>query len=195
MATSESADNVPYASWRPKRIEAEVFRDTLLWHAGSLELRTGGAPPNVKSGDPSPEDLRRNRETYESSRRRSVYLTIVRTNVYELLTLLDFPDSATPVGRRARTVVPTQALLLMNSLFVMRQAELVAQRIMRDQHDRDSRINLLFERLYSRMATAEEMSSVSELVDGYEEIGADETAVWTAVCQTLLTSHEFFYID
>ena len=181
-----------YASWRPKRVEAEVFRDSLLLLSHSLDVGVDESPPNVKSQDPSPEDLRKNRETYDSSPRRSVYLTIVRTNVYKLLTLLDFPDSATPVGKRPNTIVPTQALLLMNSPFMMQQSAKVTDLMLAASGEHAT---WLYNHLFQRKPTLEEQQAIAKMRKEYLKTGSTEQETWVAVCQTLLTSHEFFYID
>jgi hypothetical protein len=53
--------------------------------------------------------------TYDS-RRRSLYLPVVRNNVFELFQLLDFPDPTVSSSNRATTVVAPQALLMLNSV-------------------------------------------------------------------------------
>ena len=87
-----------------RRMEAEVFRDSLLQLSGRLRWATGGGPMEVKSQDPSPTDLANNQKFYEQSDRRSVYLPVVRSNVYDLFTLLDFPNAAESVGNRVTTI-------------------------------------------------------------------------------------------
>ncbi len=193
--------SVPYASWQPKRVEAEVFRDSLLFHSRSLDVGFDESPPNVKSQDPSPDDLRKNRETYDSSPRRSIYLTIVRTNVYKLLTLLDFPDSSTPIANRPSTIVPTQALLLMNSPFMMQQSSKVTD-LMLSATEKDSlpglparRTAWLYTNLFNREPTSAEEKAIARMLRDYLETGSSNREAWTAICQTLLTSHEYFYID
>ncbi len=182
-------------AYRPaKRLEAEVFRDTVLWHAGALEERVGGAPPNVKSGDPSPEDLARNRASYQDSRRRSVYLPIVRSNIFEMLTLLDFPNSASPTGKRSQTIVPTQSLLLLNNAFVMTQAERIASRL-QTEVAQENRVAELYLRLFGRSPTMAEIESAQQFLESFQQTGENLQVSWTALCQTLLISHEFFYVE
>ena len=52
-----------------------------------------------------------------ASRKRSVYLPIVRDYLPEVFQLFDFPDPSLVSGKRASTTVPTQALYLRNSAF------------------------------------------------------------------------------
>ena len=77
---------------------------------------------------PSPQDMAANLKKYESSQRRSVYLPVVRSNVYEFFTLFDFPNASTPVGKRNETTIPTQALWMMNSPFIVKRASEIAKR-------------------------------------------------------------------
>ena len=52
-------------------------------------------------------------ELYQSTR-RSVYLPVLRSAVYDLFQAYDFPDPAVPNGDRATTTVAGQALFMMN---------------------------------------------------------------------------------
>jgi cytochrome c553 len=205
-ANSVQIDPENRLHWRFKRrrLEAEVIRDTLIAHAGRLDRSLGGGPPTIKSQNPSPADLVKNRRFYETSRRRTVYLPVVRTNVYKFLTLLDFPNAGTPVGKRATTTVPTQALMMMNSPFVIAQAEHSAKRILADEKlaDEAARLTRLYVRLFSRPPSAEETRWAAQFIDTYEKSLKDEAdasarrlIAWTALCQTLFASNEFFYVN
>ncbi len=183
------------------RLEAEAFRDAVLQLAGGLDFRMDGAPPRVKSADPSPEDLERNRKVYEQSPRRTVYLPVVRSNVYDLLTLLDFPNASTPDGSRATTTVPTQALLMMNNPGLIEQAGRLMAIVLRNPRfgtDR-ARLNALYEKLFSRPATGQELDWGLSFLKSYgaDEAGAvgvgDSDIAWVALGQTLLISNEFVH--
>lgn len=182
-----------------RRLDAESIRDSLLFHADRLDESLVGEPLQIKSQDPSPEDLQRNAEFYRSSRRRSVYLPVVRSNVYRFLSLFDFPNAATPVGRRDSTVVPTQALLLMNDPFVMDQAAAIARRIRFEAKTERGRASLLYAMLFSREPTAAEMKLAGDFLLGFaattssDESG--ELAAWAALCHTLISSSEFIYVE
>ncbi|MEX2027629.1 MAG: DUF1549 and DUF1553 domain-containing protein, partial [Pirellulaceae bacterium] len=101
-----------------RRLEAEEVRDSLLAVSGQLDHTIGGSLLKVKNRafffDHTSIDL-----TDYTSRRRSLYLPVVRNNVYDLFQLLDFPDPAIPSGDRATTTVAPQALLMLNSDLVM----------------------------------------------------------------------------
>ena len=60
----------------------------------------------------------------EKTNRRSIYLPLRRSNLPTLYTLFDFGDATTPEGKRSSTTVATQALFVMNSPMVMREAKI-----------------------------------------------------------------------
>jgi hypothetical protein len=186
--------------WRfdPQRLSAESIRDTLLYVSGRLDLTVGGAPvAGVKSQDPSPADLQKNRAVYEGSPRRSVYLPVVRTNVYKFFTLFDFPNPAAPTGNRSTTTIPTQALFLMNNPWVQGLADDIAGNVCRVHLQPEIRCQVLFETLFGRMPMPEEVRDCLALVAEVPEEGATADAPlsgWKTLVHTLLLSSEFIYV-
>ncbi len=89
--------------WRAniRRLDFEAMRDSLLVFSGKLDGTVGGKPINLTD------------EPY--SYRRSVYGYIDRGNLPELMSNFDFSDPDMPNSKRATTIVPQQALFLMNS--------------------------------------------------------------------------------
>ena len=89
--------------WRAniRRLDFEATRDSLLVFSGQLDRTLGGKPVNLTD------------EPY--SNRRSVYGYIDRGNLPELMLQFDFSDPDMTNSKRTTTVVPQQALFLMNS--------------------------------------------------------------------------------
>ena len=109
-----------------RRLTAEEIRDTVLCVSGQLDFSPGGSPVEglgtlVKTNDANAEDYSRDEST-----RRSLYLPIIRNELPPILTVFDFADPDLVTGQRASTNVPAQALLLMNSPFVMKAAQKIA---------------------------------------------------------------------
>ncbi|MGV3720212.1 MAG: DUF1553 domain-containing protein, partial [Actinomycetota bacterium] len=129
--------------WRRKlrRMEADVFRDSMLSLAGTLTPKMSGPavnPPiqpeaiqarNVKG--PYPRDARDTPET----RRRSIYVFHKRVTPYPLLQAFDAPDASTPCGRRNLTTVAPQALAVLNEPFVRLRALELARRLRKEGGD------------------------------------------------------------
>ncbi len=99
----EAVDPENRLLWRAniRRLDFEAMRDSLLLMAGKLDAKVGGQPINL------------NEEPY--SFRRSVYGYIDRGNLPELMSNFDFANPDMPNSSRTSTVVPQQALFLMNS--------------------------------------------------------------------------------
>jgi len=99
----ELADPQNRLLWRAniRRLDFESLRDTLLAVGGKLDPSVGGQPVNLTD------------EPY--SYRRSVYGYIDRGHLPELMSLFDFSDPDMPNSKRSSTIVPQQALFLMNS--------------------------------------------------------------------------------
>ncbi len=104
--------NALFARRVPQRLEAEAIRDSLLFVAGVLDTNRFG---------PGTLD--------ESSRRRSVYFTVKRSQLVPSMQSFDAPEPLVSQGTRPTTTVAPQALILMNSPHVRTWAAAFASRI------------------------------------------------------------------
>jgi hypothetical protein len=89
--------------WRAnvRRLDFEAMRDSMLVMSGKIDPMVGGQPVNLTE------------EPY--SYRRSIYGYIDRGNLPELMAHFDFSNPEAPNSKRTSTIVPQQALFLMNS--------------------------------------------------------------------------------
>ncbi len=202
----QSVDPSNVLHWRfpSRRLEPEVLRDAMLQLSDQLDHQLYGPPPTYKSQDPSPQDLANNRASYESSFRRSVYLPVVRTNVYEFFTLFDFPNASSPVGRRDETTVPTQALFLMNSPYVARLSRAIVRR-WAGADEGPPAVRQLYLAIVGREPTAEQTALANRFIERYRQISAEESLrehaadnsaedALIAWVHTLLMSNQFVYL-
>jgi hypothetical protein len=180
-----------------KRLEPEVVRDSMLAAAGELDRRMFDSPMEVTSQNPSPEDAEANQEFYVNSRRRSVYLPVVRTNVYDYFTLFDFPNVATPLGRRDETTVPTQALWMLNSRFIDEMSRVLANRVMEEDFSSDNEaFEYVIGRVFTRSSTTSELAVLSEAIQQFRESSREtddlerQRDAWSMLVQTLFMSSE-----
>jgi len=113
--------------WRAnvRRLDFEAMRDSLLVMGGKLDPQVGGQPVNLTE------------EPY--SYRRSIYGYVDRGNLPELMSHFDFSNPEAPNSKRTTTIVPQQALFLMNSPMsidvarnIMKQPAVVRARTGRD---------------------------------------------------------------
>jgi cytochrome c553/mono/diheme cytochrome c family protein len=183
-----------------RRLEAEAVRDSLLAVGGKLDRTMGGSLLQVKNRafffDHTSKDL-----TDYKSDGRSLYLPVVRNNIYDVFQLLDYPDAAVTTGDRATTTVAPQALLMLNSDLVARASIALAERVVMQHSDDRHRVEHLYDLTYGRPPTADELATAKQfLFDADQALQPAETDVakradlaWAAYCQTILAANEFIY--
>lgn len=203
-AVAEQADPQNRLLWRmnQRRLEGEAIRDAILMASGQIDLTPGEKSIVTKIGD---GDIGRgiNPSRFKvNNTKRSVYLPIVRGAVPEMLRVFDFPEPSIIAGQRDVTTVPTQALYMMNSPFVVEQSQQMAKRILaKQQLDDSDRINLAYQLALCRPASADEISRSLEFIEqataaanGGESEDESESA-WAGFCQVLFASGEFRYVE
>lgn len=191
--------------WRmnPRRLEAESIRDAILAVSGTLDLSPAekSIVRTVGNGDVG-RNLRP--EQFETSHtKRSVYLPIVRGVVPEMLQIFDFPEPSIIAGARDVTTVPTQALYMMNSPFVVKQSREMAGRLLAEHDDDEDRIHFGYQLAVGRNATSEEIErtlafigeACQESADSKNRQDETKEKAWAGFCQVLLASGEFRYLE
>ena len=182
-----------------RRLEAEEVRDSLIAVSGRLDQTIGGSLLTVKNRayffDHTSKDL-----TDYNSPRRSIYLPVVRNNIYDLFQLLDYPDAAIPTGDRTTTTIAPQALMMLNSEFVTRTSADLAQRLLSTTSTDETRIRQMYIAAFGREATAADVKDSQEFLDAVEQgttaVAADKRRqrAWECLCQVVLASNEFIYL-
>jgi len=190
--------------WRMsrKRLEAEAFRDAILAVSGQLESVRGGPalqatnnnnPPIIDGTTPIPQ-----------SARRSVYLPTLRNNLDDLFLVFDFPDPHTTSGKRHVTSAATQALYVMNSPFVQDQAKAWAQRLEKMTNlDDYGRVTRAFIEAFAREPSQSELLRSKAFLNEFIEAAASKEPdanarrqlAWQSLCQALIASAEFRYLN
>jgi len=185
-----------------RRLEAEAIRDSLLTVSGLLDRTRGGSLLHVKNRAYLFDHTSKDGTRYDSLR-RSLYLPVIRNNVYDMFQLFDFPDPAVPNGDRAITTVAPQALFLMNSDWVAQLCERLAERLLQEQAlDDAGRVRLLYRKAYGREATTEEtardLALVREVAAALSPAEPDATRcrqrAWASLCQVVMSANEFIYV-
>lgn len=132
--------------WRAniRRLEFEAVRDSLLAIGGKLNTTMGGQPVNLGATP--------------YSTRRTVYGFVDRRNLPEVFNQFDFANPDIETGKRYETIVPQQALFMMNSPLVVEQARnLVNRSDFRQATGAEERIKLLYDLIYQREPTPVEV--------------------------------------
>jgi mono/diheme cytochrome c family protein len=190
--------------WRmaPRRIDAEALRDAMLAVSGQLDLsRPVGSPVMELASGEIGRKLKLD-PIQRPSNHRSVYLPILRGVVPEMLSVFDLADPNLVVGQREVTTVATQALFMMNSPFVVEQAEATTRQLLSQSQDDAARIGLLYARALGRPASDEEIQRAAAYLDAYRDAAAaagkkagdPQLAAWSSLCQAVMASAEFRYV-
>ena len=166
--------------WRfaPRRLEAEVIRDSILAVSGALDLCQGG--PGWSPFEPNDNYVRvytPKQEFGPAEWRRMIYATIVRQRPDGVFGVFDCPDGGQIAPKRTSSTTPLQALNLLNSRFMMQQAELFASRV------RDS--TEAFALVFNRAPTAAELTAAEEFTHVHG---------MTLFCRALFNANEFVYV-
>jgi Protein of unknown function (DUF1553)/Protein of unknown function (DUF1549)/Planctomycete cytochrome C len=180
--------------WRQRlcRLEAEALRDAILTVSGSLNGQMFGAPvPMVRQRDGevvAPADA--------SGLRRSIYLQVRRSQPLTLLQVFDQPVIETNCPRRGNSTVSSQALTLLNSEFLVRQADAFAGRVLKDKPDDPG--GQALQLAFGRPATAREKTALAAFLQTQATKHAGPEAARRALadlCHMLLSANEFAYVD
>ena len=183
--------------WRMsrRRLEAEPFRDAMLAAAGGLDSQMFGTfqkwKPRLFSVDDS------NSETANfKTRRRSLYMPVVRTTLQEMMELFDVGDPNSINSRRTNTTVAHQALFLLNNDFVQERARGLADRVLADSGDEGRQIEQAWWLVLSRPPTSVERSRAAEfLTASRKTAGGNSRRAWTSLAGALFSLNEFLFID
>jgi hypothetical protein len=184
--------------WRmsKRRLEAEALRDAVLSVSGRLVPEPPVGSVVAQTGEGLAFFLRVTGMD-ASDRHRSVYLPVVRDGVLESLALFDFADPSLVTGVRTTTTGPAQALYFMNSTFVSRHAEALAERIRAFEENDAQRIERAYRLTLARPPTAGERGrAVAFLRDFAARAGSTDSALvaWSAFFQALFASAEFRFL-
>ncbi|MCC7421924.1 MAG: PSD1 domain-containing protein [Planctomycetaceae bacterium] len=188
-----AADAGTQLLWRfpPRRLEAEVIRDSTLAVCGVLDTRMEG--PGFSAFEPNANYVRvyNPKETMGPAEwRRMVYMTKIRMQNDGVFGAFDCPDAGQVAPLRTRSTTPLQALNLLNSGFAIQQSELFAKRIRRDVEARGeatpaATTSRAFVVAFGREPTAADATAGAAIV---EQHGLP------ALCRALLNSNEFLFL-
>ena len=126
--------------------------------------------------------------------RRSLYVQTARWDRSNFATLFDAANPDAAVEKRDVSTVAPQSLFLLNHDFVLSQAKHLAERVTRDEpKDEEARIQRMFQLLFARPATAEEVKLARQILAKPDKGGP--AAAWRDLAHVLLCGNEFVYLD
>lgn len=190
--------------WRrvPRRLEAEILRDSIMNTSGTLSRKLYGpsvkpwvSTDAIKTGSTNkwPTNVKDGPGTW----RRSIYVFMRRSMRVPFFETFDVPDAMQSRGVREQTTVATQALLLLNNKFVRDQAKHFASRVLEavsssgskeGEQDMKAIVEQAYWLAFSRGPT------VDEITLGVELLSREGQNVEN-FCHILFTLNEFAYVD
>lgn len=185
-ALERDADNRLLTRFPQRRLAVEEIRDSLLALGSALDLTMGGGMLKGEGTDKEFSDDRMSLNP-DTSLRRTIYLPLRRSNLPSLLNLFDFGDATTSGEGRSQTNVAPQALYMMNSEFVERQAKALSRKL--EGLPIDQRV----EELYLRVTGRHPLPAETQLVRGYVQ-GFRGPEPWVSYTRALISSNDFLYV-
>jgi uncharacterized protein DUF1553 len=175
--------------FRIQRLDAEIVRDAILSAGGSINLAMGGPPvfPPLQKGlfTEANHGIWKDEPDGPGVWRRSVYVYRKRGLTFPMFQVFDLPEQNVTAAARHVSTVPTQALTLLNDEFVLKQAQLFAERVKKEAgDDREKQIDLAYRIALTRPPTRAEMLLALDATEGKSLV--DLTHV-------LLNVNEFVY--
>ncbi len=182
------ADNRLYWRMPLKRMDAEMIRDSVLFHAGNLDLQTSGGPPFAlhKKGDAGSYIYKALSNDGPAVWRRAVYRFSVRGGERIMMDSFDCPDPAVATPQRSVSNTPVQALTLLNNDFVLSQSGAIARRVEREAGSSTSaQIKHIYQLLFGRTPSDKEQTLGASFIKN-NSLGL--------YARALLNSNEYLYV-
>ena len=205
-APGETVDPQNLLFWRMnlKRLEAETIRDSILAASGRLDRSLGGKPALLEFDASGLQTVAGKEPDTHNPLRRSLYILARRNYPLNFLEAFDYPKITVNCTRRVNSVTPIQSLTLMNDPFLVEEAGHLARRV-RDLagENPEERVRMAYLLTLSRQPKPEEIQigrdHLRKQERNYRFANASlETASEAALsnlCQTLLATNEFLYLE
>ena len=176
--------------WRKSRLrlDAEAIRDSLLEVSGLLNHEMLGGIDPIKKADDGQfvQD-----ESKRPANRRSIYLAQSRTRPVGFLNAFDMPTmTQNSEAKRFHSTRPSQSLVLMNNPLMRKCSRALASQALELQYDSlDQRLNAIFQRIYTRGPSSDELDAANNLMRQSE----DPCIAMELLVQAMMGANDFLY--
>jgi hypothetical protein len=188
-------------------MEAEVLRDSLLSIGDLLSLNCGGESQNMAV----PTNPHIEGAQSIGNMRRTIYLDVNRAAMSDYLTTFDYVEPGVSVDRRSNTIVPHQALFLMNNPLPLEIGKQFASKLHAMTRNDAERFAIATKSLLGRLPKQSECNSLAQVLakgsipaSTAPESNSQTPSLlsmnssveqWIRVCRSLLLTNEFFYVE
>jgi hypothetical protein len=201
-AAGDDPDNYWLSHFPRRRLEGEEVRDAMLACSGALNLKPFGAPVIPPLGRDELTGLFDAKLKWPVSKdaaehaRRSVYVLVRRTFTYPMFSAFDPPEVMTSCARRKQTIVPTQALALLNSPLAREQAAAFARRLVNENGSDTARaVARAWLMAYGRPITREEAAQADRFLRARTDALGSAREALAELCLAVFNANEFIFID
>lgn len=198
MASADSGDsnrldpeNLRLTRAFRRRLDAESIRDSLLQISGMLDL-------SVQSGRTFERLSAYDNEFHHDENPvccRSVYVPTFRNTMLDMFEVFDAANPNVVSGKRLNSLRPAQALFMLNSPFVMDQAQHAAETFLMSpayvQHDTSQSVINAWRICLGRIPSEAEMTAALHSISQQPD---SETA-WRQLFHSVFASVDFRYMD
>ena len=170
-------DNESWWRREPMRLDAQVVRDSVLAHAGELDPELGG--PTIPA------------QAQSKSRRRSLYFHHSLNDRNRFLVAF---DDALPKEcyQRQPSIVPQQALALLNSKLVFDCSQAIAQRLSETHPSERDFLRVAFARLLMFEPSDAELAIAGKAIQRWRSLGEfDELTARALFVRALLNHNDY----
>lgn len=201
-------DNQLFWRQNKQRLEAEAIRDAILAASGKLNPEPGGPGIKPRIRAELLDASKRNQWPVIAKEgpeqwRRSVYIYVKRQLLMPMMELFDAPTTTESTSSRQASIVPTQALLLMNDEFMEDQSQYLAQRVFKEAIRGNAAVERIFLLTLSAPPSPERLADalafLAERKSAYagEGLDADEARVkaWGDLAHVLFNSNQFVFVE
>jgi hypothetical protein len=200
-----------------RRLDAETLRDSMLQVSGQLDFSRGGPSFYPHMSAEALEGLSQKEGAWQESspdeqRRRSIYMMTKRSRILPMMTAFDFCDTTRSCAQRDVTIVPTQALALLNNEFVHQQSLALARRLENTCGESlEAQVELAWLSVLGRPPARDEaVWGVQHLrdqtahfrktpsrveADGGAPQESPQQLALASLCHVLLNTNEFIFVD
>jgi hypothetical protein len=193
-ARAKDPENRLLSHFNRRRLGAEEIRDAVLAASGSLNGKMFGPPVVVPLDDEelygitgNPKDRWVVTWDAEEHGRRSVYLLQRRAFQQPMFQVFDAPDGMATCERRNESTTAPQSLTLLNSRFMIEQAEALAEKA--------AAVDATWRMTFSRDPRPDERKLAEDFLAAQIKAAGSEEKARVELARSLLNSNEFLYVD
>jgi hypothetical protein len=163
--------------------------------SGIIDFTPGGTMLDYKDRAYVSNTERRGGADYDLPR-RSVYIPVVRSSMYEMFQAFDLPDPSMANGDRNSTVIAPQALFMMNASLVLKATHSMAEKLLADPTmDDAARVRDIYERSLARDAAPADIERALAFIAQVEKATGSHLSAWQSFCKAMFSTNEFIYVN